>query len=557
MIFNWTVQTLSQICIQYATKRHFSTLVLEERLQMWLNCTATFVLLEIMVSCLHKIVHKNQDSCIKCLLNASLMAAPYFNWVLAHVCCVFPSVLPYKLLHHASEAFSKQSRKIDMIMDTLLSIFDIIRVQKEEHINDALFKLYTDSLSTKKDDEILCAVPFLLQICNRSPKLLTPFIVCKVLQSLTHSNLNIFNAQSLRRDDVLQRRALSRIVDCIKDVEQSGHKILEFLIKYACEEDKELKDDNSLLSSSAKIYCSFILEFLFMSFTNKTNIFLHYNKSDMKDSGVPKKSLFLSDLNGNTKQLCQQMLISTGIKKNIIQETLKLIALQVGIPKMTEVLTYILINSSLEQSYSCFMHFIHAFEVYEPHVVKESLFNAFTMMTSGETASFSQVRLFIKNLLKLEKEGKSTIVQNTYMTTLIKPYVKDIAQLTAISSDKTDISPVALELLQRLSMPDVLIGEYAIVVQITLGFYFRTIKQLLVPDINEYWSKLKICNDLLMKIIGQYMGIQQFIIRLLVEGIIEKKDEQFSTEPEKPLISVELVKQNLMMVQGKWTKFDI
>lgn len=64
--------------------------------------------------------------------------------------------IPYTFLCHALEAFSKQSRKAEIIIETMLSIFQLIHKQKSSVIEDVIFKLYEVRTAINLENFSLC-----------------------------------------------------------------------------------------------------------------------------------------------------------------------------------------------------------------------------------------------------------------------------------------------------------------------------------------------------------------------------------------------------------------
>ena len=54
----------------------------------------------------------------------------------------FSDVFPYILLRHSLEAFSNQSRKIELIIETLITVYTRIYQRKPEIITDAILRVF-------------------------------------------------------------------------------------------------------------------------------------------------------------------------------------------------------------------------------------------------------------------------------------------------------------------------------------------------------------------------------------------------------------------------------
>lgn len=561
MIFQWAVQTLSQICGQYGTKRHFSSLSLEERFQMWLNCSATNVLLEINITCLNKIVQRNQENCLKCLLNATLSCTPYFDWALAHICSTFMDFIPYTFLCHALEAFSKQSRKAEIIIETMLSIFQLIHKQKSSVIEDVIFKLYEESMVSsldmkkKESHTMLCTIPFLLHICIQSVDLFIP-IMDRFLQSVSHKNLLIIYEQSNKREDVLQRGMLRRIVDCLKMLDASSFKLIQFLIKYACKEDTILVKENPNLAEAVQNFCTVVLELLCLQLKTDVHTYVHRVQYPLKNKSVDEatKNQFLSSLSAYTKQLTLQMLNTTGQKCTFLKTLISLMAIQEGVAKMVEVLITIFLNTDINSNY-CLQYFMEIFESRKPDIRKDVFQKIFqTMEVFDDEYSHRQVNALFSNLLTLIESEKSDSIERRLSATYhIKLYVSQIAHVLASTSNRS-VAITAMKVLQVLCSSELRISEYAVIAKSSVQYYFTRLNEMSVlsdrTDFDDLSNDLKSCDKLLVKVVSEYKVIQQFVIRLLLEYMLKKDEEEFATDPEEAFIKVELVKSNYSCIQG-------
>lgn len=67
IISTWSLELLGEISTRYAGRAHVSA-VLNETLQLWMNCRATRTLIDITTQCLHCLINSDTETCINALL---------------------------------------------------------------------------------------------------------------------------------------------------------------------------------------------------------------------------------------------------------------------------------------------------------------------------------------------------------------------------------------------------------------------------------------------------------------------------------------------------------
>ncbi|XP_066922669.1 integrator complex subunit 5-like [Clytia hemisphaerica] len=545
LIFQWAVQTGSQICSQYGTSRHFSIMPLEERLQMWLACSATNSLMEITITCMKKLIDKNEESCVKSLLGATLSCSPFFDWALAHLSCAFPSIVPNRLLWHALDAFSKQSRKAEVIKETILSIFDLMMPKIENHIQNCIQEMFMSSLVEVKSDEdekshtLLCIIPFLLHLGVAKIELFTP-IVGTILDQITSHHLQLLQEQSKLREDVLQRSIVRRTVNCLKMMTRSTYKILQYLIKYTCMEDTKLCKEHPDLAKSVQNVAFVILESLLLQLRHDVHLYARSVKEPIKIKGEdPMKAPFLHSLTPSTKQCCQQLSSSSGTKKEILQDFVTLMALQEGREKMKEILSFILVNTTMESDKNTLTSFLNDFGMNESKLFEETVNDVFNSINLSSPYTASQVNKLLRNLRHLYEQKDESLAAGTQ----IKKYIGVIAKI-CISVQNESVLKEAFRMLETFSAHELRMSEYALVAQAVLHNYFKMFTGGNTSD------QSSLPYDLILKnLTNTHKPIQQYVIRLLVEAILKKDKEHFDTEPEESSEKSGLMDKNYKMIK--------
>jgi len=563
IIYQWSVRTLGQICGQYATGRSFSSYTLDHRLQLWLNCQGTKTLLHIAVSSMQKIKKKDGDACIQILLNTTISHTPYFDWALAHFASCFHDTIPYRILCYALEAFSNQYRNAEAVIETVIHIFKFLIPQQRSMIEKSFEKLFQEAMTSVSDltkeqkHKVLCTIPFLLHISIVSPSLINP-LVETLIESLSHRFLFILQEHSSKRDAVLQRGLLPRTVDCIKNLKTGTFKVFQFLLKYAAKEDLKLVNGDPNLAHSTQIICSIILESLIHDLQDDVSVFAHLQKYPMITTKAGKvegtsKNPFLQQLASYYKQLCSQLVDSNGTKKDVLERFVKLIGIQDGLPAMSHILVHLLLHSKSEENLSCFTRITEEFAISEAEILKvtsKRVFEDMLSMTNGY--SQTQLSVLFHNLRKILSCEKKIGLQNTpkiTMMKLVKENMKHIAQAVMMYTN-SQVAEEGTKLLLMLSQQDLSLftSDFAIVIQAVVVYYLHCLKTFVIDkDKQDFRSMYKIvrnCDSILANVVKTNPLIQQYAVRLLVEGRLKKGEEKEEEDISCSGISFPLLANN-------------
>ncbi|XP_020294482.1 integrator complex subunit 5 isoform X2 [Pseudomyrmex gracilis] len=157
-----------------------------------MSCRATRTLIDITAQCLQCLMHSDTESCIKALLDTSVLHSPYFDWVVAHVGSCFPNTVITRVLSCGLKDFCSMGYEHSVKNPKLNSVVGILGHLAGSHFEDikrALLELFEWSLKedVNLDDEIkkqkLATVPFLLNLASLSQTLLRA-ITSDLLQTL-------------------------------------------------------------------------------------------------------------------------------------------------------------------------------------------------------------------------------------------------------------------------------------------------------------------------------------------------------------------------------------
>lgn len=121
---------------------------LNDSLQQWMSCRATRTLIDITAQCLQCLMHSDTESCIKALLDTSVMHSPYFDWVVAHVGSCFPNVVITRVLSCglkdfcASGSHERKDKRTDAKLNSVVGILDHLAGSHFYDIRTALLDLF-------------------------------------------------------------------------------------------------------------------------------------------------------------------------------------------------------------------------------------------------------------------------------------------------------------------------------------------------------------------------------------------------------------------------------
>ncbi|XP_039302665.1 integrator complex subunit 5 isoform X2 [Solenopsis invicta] len=210
-------------------------------MQLWMSCRATRTLIDITAQCLQCLMHSDTESCIKALLDTSVLHSPYFDWVVAHVGSCFPNTVITRVLSCGLKDFCAMGYKHNVKNPKLNSVVGILGHLAGSHFKDirkALLDLFEWSLEEdiNLDEDIkkqkLATVPFLLNLASLSQTLLKA-ITSDVLQILRPDiipRLALFAADWCKYFDNQPAALMDLTVHLMLGCEQGASQIINLLL---------------------------------------------------------------------------------------------------------------------------------------------------------------------------------------------------------------------------------------------------------------------------------------------------------------------------------------
>ncbi|KAG9432056.1 integrator complex subunit 5 isoform X1 [Apis mellifera carnica] len=238
IISAWSLELLGKLSSDYAKRGNLPVNAgINDFLQQWMSCCATRTLIDITAQCLQCLMHSDTESCIKALLDTSVLHSPHFDWVVAHVGSCFPNTVITRAGSH--------------FQDITRALLDLFKWSLEEDVN----------IDEDTKNQKLATVPFLLNLASLSQTLLKA-ITSDILQTLKPDiipQLALFALDWCKYFDNQPEALIDLTVHLILGCEQGASQIINILL------DTSLNTSNVGYHSinaaqSVKNVCSEILE---------------------------------------------------------------------------------------------------------------------------------------------------------------------------------------------------------------------------------------------------------------------------------------------------------
>lgn len=564
LIARWSVSLIGELCSQYGVLRAFSTLPIEERLQLWMNCEACRLLIEISVTCFSKIIEDTPDVCVDYLLDTAAQSSPFFDWAIAHICCCFLDVLPYGILSHALLAFSLQAKNAETVINCVTRVYNYLLDQHGKVLQTAVLDLFKDSVAastaeTGSEQEHIdkCTLPFLLHVALQVPRLVDQ-ITGKVIDLLDMKTISALSQQASKRDSILQRGLVSRVMEILRNVASDTLKILMFLVNSSCAEAISNDDDAKLHEETKKI-CGALLEMLLLSVHESVHVVGSGNISTEDDVSVTShqeetrvESLFLKALQRHLKELCQELLNSSGLRAKIMVRVLSLVSRQGGQIITIEAMTYLLINSKSRKNLSHVVALKSELEVYD-HEILVKCMEKFVDKLCGSDSVLpdSKISKALDNCMILMEDD---VIQAETKRTKLKESLQQKWSMLSnlVCAENQDVSFLCMRILDLLVLPmhQPLSGVFRACMNLVTAYYkcLRRIMDSQESD-NKDWEMVNLCDKLLLYVVKQNSVMQQAVLRMIMETLLEKeniglissqkiKDDEEATAIKEPKVQL-------------------
>ncbi|XP_076180595.1 integrator complex subunit 5 omd isoform X2 [Ptiloglossa arizonensis] len=271
IISAWSLELLGKLSSDYAKRGNLPVNAgINDFLQQWMSCRATRTLIDITAQCLQCLMHSDTESCIKALLDTSVLHSPHFDWVVAHVGSCFPNTVITRVLSCGLKDFCAMGYEHNIKNPKLNSVVGILGHLAGSHFQDirtALLDLFKWSLNedmnidedTKKQK--LATVPFLLNLASLSQTLLKA-ITSDVLQTLKPDiipQLALFASDWCKYFDNQPKALIDLTVHLILGCEQGASQIINILLDTALN-TSNVGYHSVNAAQSVKSVCNEILE---------------------------------------------------------------------------------------------------------------------------------------------------------------------------------------------------------------------------------------------------------------------------------------------------------
>lgn len=242
IISAWSLDLLGKLSSDYSKRGNLPVNAgINDFLQQWMSCRATRTLIDITAQCLQCLMHSDTESCIKALLDTSVLHSPYFDWVVAHVGSCFPNTVITRVLSCGLKDFCSMGYEHNVKNPKLNSVVGILGHLAGSHFQDirkALLDLFEWSLeeNINLDDDTkkqkLATVPFLLNLASLSQTLLKAMTsdVLQILRPDIIPRLALFAADWCKYFDNQPAALMDLTVHLTLGCEQGASQIINILL---------------------------------------------------------------------------------------------------------------------------------------------------------------------------------------------------------------------------------------------------------------------------------------------------------------------------------------
>ncbi|KAK1117511.1 hypothetical protein K0M31_016544 [Melipona bicolor] len=469
IISAWSLELLGKLSSEYAKRGNLPVNAgINDFLQQWMSCCATRTLIDITAQCLQCLMHSDTESCIKALLDTSVLHSPHFDWVVAHVGSCFPNTVITRVLSCGLKDFCAMKNEHNVKNPKLNSVVGILGHLAGSHFQDitaALLDLFKWSLQEDVNidedtkNQKLATVPFLLNLASLSQTLLKA-ITSDVLQTLKPDiipQLALFASDWCRYFDNQPEALLDLTVHLILGCEQGGSQLINILL------DTSLSTSNVGYHSvnaaqSVKSVCSEILELVLQEIDlllrthgpQSANIAL---LNSIKQEFVVILPLLLSQTPLRIQTAIRLLCFLGSQSPNIlISAASYLLVKAVTTFHLAALIRLISNNIILFSSNKSETENILASHSYFTQIVEQSLrdINYRSIIGKQEPEQFFQ-NLTI--LLKWERSNKAVVLRSKMITQAIKFNLPQISALLTKTTD-FDLANDIAKMLDLFSMPE-------------------------------------------------------------------------------------------------------
>ncbi|KAG5330161.1 INT5 protein, partial [Acromyrmex heyeri] len=238
IISAWSLDLLGKLSSDYSKRGNLPVNAgINDFMQQWMSCRATRTLIDITAQCLQCLMHSDTESCIKALLDTSVIHSPYFDWVVAHVGSCFPNTVITRVLSCGLKDFCAMGYEHNVKNPKLNSVVGILGHLAGSHFQDikkALLDFLEEDINLDEDTkkQKLATIPFLLNLASLSQTLLKAITsdVLQILKSDIIPRLALFAADWCKYFDNQPAALMDLTVHLILGCEQGASQIINVLL---------------------------------------------------------------------------------------------------------------------------------------------------------------------------------------------------------------------------------------------------------------------------------------------------------------------------------------
>lgn len=502
-ISTWSLSLLGFLSSKYADRRvvpHPSNL--PEVLQLWMACPPTRTLIDLTTQCLSTLISSNPDTCIDALIETSVQHSPYFDWVVAHIGSCFPMTVITRVLacglkdfymhqdvmEEATMGTNKKAPKIASVV----GILGHLAAHHDGDIRVAVLTMFNESFCDSASREQLATGPFLLHLAAMSD-VLSHVISSEFVKVVTSEVLCTMASQveKWRSAKIPGTDGMVRLVVHLLLRSDGGSQVIRRLLDIVSPETLGLLA--VVREAAGLVLDSVLLEIQRRVYAGVTDIpLLHFLKSHISDLST---------------YLCS----TDNSRASWVYNLLKLICIHGGEQVSIYSIGYLLSNVDGVAVYASAL--FQDVQLVQPCVLWKTIAHQMAELKSSRVEKPVTLIQNITQLCQMENLQKVSMEA-------MAPNLEVLAG--QISSRNHSYSDAVIELLSISVIPEQMPMTSLFRVSCSAVSYFFDVLSHKSLTFTKKFSLMNIFKCLLIKLCQQ-SAAQQMTLRMLLEGIIDKK----------------------------------
>lgn len=475
--------------------------------QVWLDCRATRMLIDLTTQSLEDLNQSETGACINALLETSVEHSPHFDWVVAHIGGCFPHTVVTRILACGLQDFilyGTESGNISPKLNSVVGILAHLSFSHATNIQKAVLDLFLTSC-TDMSEQHTAVVPYLLQLSSLSQDLLD-IIVEQGVKAINQDTIPCFTQQAaiwtskyFSGREALINLMVQQVVRC----RQGGLAIVNVLLQYGARHQPTFPREVAS-------------EFLEMLLNEAAQL--------VQASGrvMPSDVPFLQSLQPHVSNLCQMLLTHDTWQQGSVLRLLTLMALLQGPAVSIHVVTLLLQKKDPVKIVLLIRCYLKSVQGLHSQVVDTSVHEALTF----QGRNLENTLLNVLQLVKFEQLGEPGAEVRCKFQSALNA---NLDFFPGLFFQDGQIPHLAVRLLNSIRLPEVI--------------HPRLIAKLSYSSVPHFFTVLSMRGEgnkkeaqKILATLSSYPNGQALILRLLMQGVFSEEWKSLfgaETQPQK------------------------